>query len=114
MGVTSFLIPDYPLMRLVGSMALQSLENFTTSYRKMNGYWLRPRHRIVGEAETSNPEHTGPDDNKNVPYLYSTQEALYTQFIQLKREFQLDMAEPITNLARVAAGNFTDSLVKRR
>ena len=110
MGVTSFLIPDYPLMRLVGSMALQSLENFTTSYRKMNGYVLG----IVGEAETSNPEHTGSDDNKNVPYLYSTQEALYTQFIQLKREFQLDMAEPITNLARVAAGTFTDSLVKRR
>ena len=27
---------------------------------------------IVREAETSNPEHTGPDDNKKVPYPTTT------------------------------------------
>ena len=39
---------------------------------------------------------------------------LYTQFIRLQREFQLDVVEPITNIARVAASAFTDSLDKRR
>ena len=39
---------------------------------------------------------------------------LYTQFIRLQREFQLDVVEPITNMARVAAFAFTDSLDKRR
>ena len=78
----------------------------------MNGFVLG----IAGEAETSNPEHTGPDDTENAPYVYSTQqEALNnTQFIQLQREFQLDMVEPITNMTRVAASAFTDSLDNRR
>ena len=47
----------------------------------MNGFVLG----IAGEAETSNPEHTGPDDTQNALYVYSTQqEALYTQFIRLQ------------------------------
>ena len=75
----------------------------------MNGFVLG----IAGEAKTSNPEHTGPDDTENAPCVYSTQqEALYTQFIRLQREFQLDVVEPITNMARVAASAFTDSLDK--
>ena len=42
----------------------------------MNGFVLG----IAGEAKTSNPEHTGPDDTENAPGVYSTQqEALYTR-----------------------------------
>ena len=73
--------------------------------------WLCPRH--CWRTETSNPECTGPDNTKKAPYVYQ-QKVLYTQFIELQRKFQLDEAEPITNMARVAACAFTDSLDKRR
>ena len=38
------------------------------------------------------------------------QETVYDQISQLQREFQLDVAEPVTYVARVTARAFTDSL----
>ena len=57
----------------------------------------------------------GPNDTKHIPFIYCVQlETLYAQFLQLQREFQLDLAEPVTNLAWIATGDFTDTLDKRR
>ena len=50
--------------RLIGSMAhlaLQSVENFTTLYLKLNDLVLS----IIGVAETSNPDYLGPTDTKH-------------------------------------------------
>ena len=94
--------------RLIGSMAhlaLQGVKNFTLLYKKLNNFLLRN----IGEALTKNPDYTGEEDIKHSPYNYSKH-----QFVQLQKVFQLDVGEPVTNVARTAAGAFTDSLDKRR
>ena len=76
-------------------LALQGVENFSLLYQGLNDVVL------------------GPSDTKHTPYIYSLQqETLYAQFVQLQREFQLDVTELLTNVARVAAGAFTGSLDK--
>ena len=71
---------------------------------------LQLNNFIIGVAETSNPEYLGPNNTKHTPFIYSVeQETLYAQFVQVQKEFQIDMAEPVTNVARIAAGAFTDS-----
>ena len=92
-------------------LALQSVENFTTLFLKLIDFILS----IIGLAETSNPEYMGPNNTKHTPFIYSVQkETLYDQFVQLQRGFRLDVMEPITNVTRIAAGAFTNSLDKRR
>jgi hypothetical protein len=38
----------------------------------------------------------------------------YDQIQDIQREFQVDVAEPMANVARIAASAFTNSLDKRR
>ena len=91
-------------------LALQNVENFTTLYLKLNNFVLG----IIGVADTSDPVYMGHQNTKHTPFIYSVQqETLYAQFVQIQRDFQLDVAEPVTNGARIAAGAFTDSLDKR-
>ena len=47
----------------------------------------------------------------NTPSSTLPSRTLYDQFVQIQMEIQLDVAEPVTNMARIA---FTDSLEKRR
>ena len=51
---------------------------------------------------------------ENFKTLYLKLKTIYDQFNQLQREFQMDVADPAANVARVAVGAFTDSLNKRR
>ena len=67
--------------------ALQSVENFTTLFLKLIDFVLG----IIGLAETSNPEYMGPN---NTPFIYPVEQ------------------ETFDNMARIAAGAFTDSLDK--
>ena len=91
-------------------LALQSVESFTTLYLKPNDFVLR----IIGVAKTSKPEYMGPSDTKHTSFIYSVEkETLYAQFVQLQMEFQLDVTETVTIMARTAAGAFTDTLDKR-
>ena len=47
--------------------------------------------------------------------IYSTaQNTQYDQFQEMQREFQVDLAEPMANVVRIAASSFTNSLDKRR
>ena len=79
--------------RIVVSMvqpALQSVENFTTLFLKLIDFVLG----IIGLAETSNPEYMGPNNTKHTPFIYSVEQ------------------ETFNNMARIAAGAFTNSLDK--
>ena len=80
-------------------LALQVVENFSLLYLKLIHFvlWLRPITRSTRGLATPTPTS-----------------AFYAQFTQLQREFQLDVAEPINNAARVSTGAFTNSLDKRR
>ena len=55
------------------------------------------------------------EDSEHHFYMSSEyQNNTYAQFIKIQKEFQLDVAEPVTNVARTAGAAFTDSLDKRR
>ena len=47
-------------------LAVQSVENFTTLYLKLNDLVLS----IIGEAETSHSDYMRPTDTKNTPSIY--------------------------------------------
>ena len=100
--------------RLIGSMAhlsLQAMEGYLALYKKLSIYVQAG----IGQPATLNTDWTGEADTEHNQYLYSVhQNNTYDQFVEIQKEFQVDVAEPITNVARIAAAGFTDSLDKRR
>ena len=95
----------------VAHLTLQGMEGYAKLYNKLYDFVLAG----IGPPKTTNPDWTGEEDTEHPQYIYSTyQNQTYTQFQDIQREFQVDVAEPMANVARIAASAFTDSLDKRR
>ena len=58
---------------------------------------------------------TGEEDTVYARYVYSeVQNQYYAYFRNIQREFQVDLAEPLANVTRIAAESFTKALDERR
>ena len=104
------------LQKLQGStahLALYALEGFKSKYERLQNFidsW-------VGNPSKANPEFdtNSPQSQSNPPYIWSEQQiAMYEQGQELLTELQVDVAEPIANISRVAAASFIKTLSKRR
>ena len=55
------------------------------------------------------------EDETHDQYIYSEgQNMAYEQFQNVQREFQVDLAEPLASIARIATASFTGTLDERR
>ena len=69
----------------------------------------------IGQPDTVNPEWTGEDDTVHSHFMYiEWQNRYFAHFQNIQREFQVDLAEPLANVARIAAASFTNALDERR
>ena len=58
----------------------------------------------IGAPSIANPEWTGEGDTKNNQYIYSEyQNNTYAQFMEIQKEYRLDVVELITDAVRIAA-----------
>ena len=100
--------------RTMGSIAhltLQAMESYTTIYSKMEqlAMWC------IGKPCEENPQWTGEDDTVHPRYVNSeAQDWYHNHFQGIQREFQVDLAEPLANVTRIAAESFTKALDERR
>ena len=105
------LIKQQKIAGAVAHLTLQGMEGYARLYNKMTEFVLAG----IGQPKTVNPNYTGDQDTENHQYIYSaSQNAQYDQFQEIQREFQVDVAEPMANVVRIAASSFTNSLEKRR
>ena len=95
----------------VGHLTLQAMEGYAKLYSKLADFVLGE----IGDPNTENPDYTGEGDTEHPELVYSAKQIRqYESFQEIHREFQVDVEEPIANVARIAAGSFTNSLDKRR
>ena len=104
------------LQKLQGSTAhlsLKAMEGFVSTYDKIKhflDYW-------VGRPAKANPDFDKEQEESetNARYIWSEQQIqMYEQGQHLLRESQVDVAEPIANISRIATAAFTNTLSKRR
>ena len=63
------------------------------------------------QPDTVNQEWTGEDDSVHSYYMYNVwQNRYFAHFQNIQREFQVDLAELLANVARIAAASFTKAL----
>merc|ERR1711888_259021 len=68
----------------------------------------------IGQPNAVNPEWTGEEDTVHRHYVFSeVQNQYYEYFQNIQREFQVDLDEPLANVARIAAASFTNALDER-
>ena len=100
--------------RTMGALAhltLQAMENYSILYKKVEGLVMWS----IGDPSDENSEWTGPEDTVHPRYVYSeVQDRYYNYFRGIQREFQVDLAEPLANVTRIAAESFTKALDERR
>ena len=105
------LVKQQKMVGAIGHLTLLGMEGYAKLYNKMNQFV----NVGIGHPATPNPDWTGADDTEHPQFIYSPyQNETYAQFQDIQREFQVDVAEPMANVARIAASAFTDSLDKRR
>merc|ERR1711888_10040 len=98
-------------MGAVAQLTLQAMENYSTLYNKVNDLVMWS----IGQPSAVNPEWTGEDDTVHSHYVFSEgQNRVYEYFQNIQREFQVDLAEPLANVARIAASSFTGTLDERQ
>ena len=98
-------------MGAIAHLSLQAMENYSTLYKKVSDLFMW----YIGEPNTLNSEWTGVEDATHEQYIYSEgQNMAYAQFTDVQREFQVDLAEPIASIARIATSSFTGTLEERR
>ena len=69
----------------------------------------------MGSPTLNNPEWTGEDDTVHSQYIYSEWQNRYYEYFQsIQRELQVDLAEPMANIARIAVASFTNALDEMR
>merc|ERR1711891_84988 len=87
------------------------MENYSTLYKKVSELYTW----YIGGPNTLNPAWTEGENETQDQYIYSEgQNRAYAQFQDVQREFQVDLAEPLASIARIATASFTASLEERR
>ena len=95
----------------IAHLTLQAMEGYSGLYRRLDELVIAG----IGQPNTDNPEWTGEDDTVHNKYIYSDWQNKYYEYFQsIQRELQVDVAEPMANVARIAAASFTNALDKRR
>ena len=98
-------------MGAIVHLTLQAMENYFSMYKKVNDMVMWS----IGQPNAINPEWTGEDDTVHSHYVFSdVQNGYYEHFQNIHREFQVDLAEPLANVARIAAAPFTNALDERQ
>ena len=69
---------------------------------------------IIGALSQRNPEWKEEGDNTLANIWSERQVQVYGELMALLKEFQVDVAEPISNVARISASAYTRVLDKRR
>ena len=92
-------------------LTLQAMEGYSLLYNRLTDLVISG----IGQPNTVNLEWTGEGDTLHHQYIYSEwQNQNYDYFQTIQRELQVDVAEPMANVARIAAASFTNALDKRR
>ena len=98
-------------MGAIAHLTLQAMENYSNLYKKVEDMVMWS----IGQPNADNPEWTGAEDSVHSRYVFSdVQNRYYEHFQNIQREFQVDLAEPLANVARIAAASFTNALDERR
>ena len=94
----------------IGHLTLKTIEGYGTMYNKFDDYI----NRIIGPPRQENPDWK--DESSEVPkYIWADyQIRAYNEHQANLQEFQVDVAEPLSSVARVEASAFTNMLDKRR
>ena len=94
----------------IGHLVLKTLEGYGTMYHKLEDF----ANKCIGSPRQLNPEWK--DDTSDVPqYIWADyQIQAYNEHQTILQELQVDVAEPLSSVARVAASSYTNMLDKRR
>ena len=83
------------------------MESYSVLYKKVSDMIMWS----IGQPDTVNQEWTGEDDTVHSYYMYNVWQNRYFAYFQnIHREFQVDLAELLANVARTAAASFTKAL----
>ena len=93
----------------IGHLCLTALESFGRIYKTL-GEFVSSN---LGPPESINPEWTEGSDLPQLVYSGEQMET-WTEFQDILKELQVDVAEPISNVARISASSFTHALDARR
>ena len=95
----------------IGHLSLKALEGYAEVYKKIDSFG----NKMLGYPAKLNPAWTGKEDQSNQQYIWSeSQIHAYNECQSILKEFQVDVSEPLSNITRIAASAFTNSLEKRR
>ena len=97
-------------MGAIAHLSLLSMENYSTLYEKITNMFMW----YIGGPNTINPAWTEGDETQDQFIFNEGQNKAYAQFQEVQRELQVDLAEPLANIARIATASFTGSLEERR
>ena len=98
-------------MGAIAHLTLQAMESYSNLYKKVEDMVMWS----IGQPNADNPEWTGVEDSVHSRYVFSdVQNQYYEHFQNIQREFQVDLAEPLANVTRIAAESFTKALDERR
>ena len=86
------------------------MENYSTLYKKINDLYMW----YIGGPKTPNPEWTEGEETQDQFIYNEGQNRAYAQFQEVQCELQVDLAEPLANIARITTASFTGSLEERR
>ena len=95
----------------IAHLSLQAMESYSSLYNKISSMVMTS----IGQPNTINPECSEENDTVQSQYIYSEWQNRYYEYFQsIQRELQVDLAEPMANIARIAAASFTNALDERR
>ena len=103
------LIKTQKTLGSVGHLALTALESFGRIYKTL-GEFVSSN---LGPPERENPDWTEGSDLPQLVYS-DVQMETWSEFQEVLKELQVDVAEPISNIARISASAFTLALDARR
>jgi len=105
------LIKQQRTMGAIAHLTLQALENYSRLYEKTSQLvtWC------IGQPCDKNTQWTGAEDTVNPEFVDSQAQEWYRdKLLELQKELQVDLADPLANITRVAAESFTKALDERR
>ena len=103
------LVKSQRRMGSIGHLSLRALDNFGRLY-KLLGEFVSSN---LGPPEKENPDWTEGSDLPRLCYSEAQMET-WSDFQEILKELQVDVAEPISNISRISASAFTLALDARR
>ena len=95
----------------IGHLSLKAMEGYAGIYEKIQVFG----NKMLGYPQKVNPAWQGEEDKTNSRYIWSEQQIqAYNEMQSILTEFQVDVSEPLSNIARVSASAFTNIVDKRR